>query len=340
MVELTYDEFIQNILNTRGRFSCGDEYHERHHIVPKCLGGTNEEKNLIDLFAREHFIAHKLLAQENPENAKLIYAYSCMAFLKNNYEQRYELTPEEYEDARKKLSEARKGIVFSDETKRKMRENHADVSGENNPNYGKPRSDEVKRKLREAHLGMVSPLREIPRTEEVKQKISASLKGRYVGENNPNYGNHKLLGENSPSYGSGLAVVQFNKNGDRMFEYVSSIQAERKTGIAQANIRQCCKGKIASAGSFMWRFAKDCSEEKINPYVNPKYKPIVQLDLNNNLIQSYDSIKMAANYTNIPSSNIIQCCKGITKTCGGFRWMYKEKYEKQLQNLNEVEKEK
>jgi hypothetical protein len=32
---MTYQEFIDNILNTRGRFSCGNEYHERHHIKPK-----------------------------------------------------------------------------------------------------------------------------------------------------------------------------------------------------------------------------------------------------------------------------------------------------------------
>lgn len=59
---MNYIEFINSILNTRGRFNCGDEYHERHHIVPKCKNGTNDDNNLIDLFAREHFIAHKLLA--------------------------------------------------------------------------------------------------------------------------------------------------------------------------------------------------------------------------------------------------------------------------------------
>lgn len=72
---LTYQAFIGNILQTRGRFACGDEYHERHHIVPKCLGGTNEENNLIDLFAREHFEAHRLLALEHPENNGLQYAW-------------------------------------------------------------------------------------------------------------------------------------------------------------------------------------------------------------------------------------------------------------------------
>ena len=65
---MTYDEFIQNILNTRGRFACGEEYHERHHITPRCMNGDNSKDNLIDLYAREHFIAHKLLAEENPQN--------------------------------------------------------------------------------------------------------------------------------------------------------------------------------------------------------------------------------------------------------------------------------
>ena len=34
MKNITYKEFIQNILDTRGRFGCGDEYHEKHHIIP------------------------------------------------------------------------------------------------------------------------------------------------------------------------------------------------------------------------------------------------------------------------------------------------------------------
>ena len=71
LLEVTYEEFINNILETRGRNGCGDEYHETHHIVPKCMGGSNDKENLIDLFAREHFEAHRLLALENPENEKL-----------------------------------------------------------------------------------------------------------------------------------------------------------------------------------------------------------------------------------------------------------------------------
>lgn len=38
-------------------------YTELHHIVPRCLGGTDELENLVRLTAREHFIAHRLLAK-------------------------------------------------------------------------------------------------------------------------------------------------------------------------------------------------------------------------------------------------------------------------------------
>lgn len=113
---MTYIEFIDDILNTRGRFACGDEYHERHHIVPKCMDGSNDDSNLIDLFAREHFIAHKLLALENPNNRKLQLAYICMSFVKNDKEHRYQLNEEEYEQARIACSIA--------------------CSGKNNPFYG------------------------------------------------------------------------------------------------------------------------------------------------------------------------------------------------------------
>ena len=62
---ITYDEFMQNILDNRGRFNCGDKYCERHHMLPKCMGGTDDKNNLIDLFAKEHFEVHRLLVMEN-----------------------------------------------------------------------------------------------------------------------------------------------------------------------------------------------------------------------------------------------------------------------------------
>lgn len=40
---------------------------EKHHIIPKHMGGTDDESNLILLTVAEHVQAHYLLAKENPD---------------------------------------------------------------------------------------------------------------------------------------------------------------------------------------------------------------------------------------------------------------------------------
>lgn len=40
-----------------------NEYVEKHHILPRSLGGDNSKSNLVCLTAREHFIAHLLLSK-------------------------------------------------------------------------------------------------------------------------------------------------------------------------------------------------------------------------------------------------------------------------------------
>ena len=38
-------------------------YVEKHHIIPKSLGGTNVSSNIVKLSAREHFVCHRLLTK-------------------------------------------------------------------------------------------------------------------------------------------------------------------------------------------------------------------------------------------------------------------------------------
>ena len=42
---------------------CPNGYVERHHVLPRALGGTDDSSNLVALTAREHFVAHMLLAK-------------------------------------------------------------------------------------------------------------------------------------------------------------------------------------------------------------------------------------------------------------------------------------
>lgn len=179
---LTYQEFIDNILQTRGRFNCGDEYHERHHIVPKCLGGANDENNLIDLFAREHFEAHRLLALENPENNELACAWWLMCHVQSENQLRYEVTAEQYEEAKIAFSKVRHNTKASEKTKKKMSEAH---SGENNHFYGKHHSEETRRKIKEKRKLQPNPKLGVKLTLEQRQKMSEIHKGLQTNGDHP-----------------------------------------------------------------------------------------------------------------------------------------------------------
>ena len=60
-----------------------------------------------------------------------------------------------------------------------------------------------------------------------------------------------------------------------------------------------------------------------------RYKQIIQFDLVGNYKKTWKNaadIKKALGLSD--SSNIHKCCKGKQKTVGGFKWMYKEDYDK------------
>lgn len=54
------------------------DYTEKHHIIPRCMNGTDDKENLVDLTAREHFIAHLLLIKIYPKKYSLIKAVMMM----------------------------------------------------------------------------------------------------------------------------------------------------------------------------------------------------------------------------------------------------------------------
>lgn len=53
-------------------------YCEKHHIIPRCLGGQDTEENLVKLTPEEHYVAHQLLIKIYPENHALAKAAAMM----------------------------------------------------------------------------------------------------------------------------------------------------------------------------------------------------------------------------------------------------------------------
>jgi hypothetical protein len=100
-------------------------YIELHHITPKSLGGQDENKNLVKLTAREHFICHLLLVKMFPigssEYYKMSKAFGCMLWRSGDNQERYKVSNRAYGNLRQEFAESMK----------------LSQSGEGNSSYGK-----------------------------------------------------------------------------------------------------------------------------------------------------------------------------------------------------------
>jgi len=137
-------------------------YNEKHHIIPKCLGGSNDRENLVVMPVRYHIVAHMVLAKAFPEIRSLQIAVLCMFSLGNG---------ERKSKIERYYSSRQVGEIRSETVK--------NISGENSPNFGIIRSEEFKEKVRQANLGKKA-------SDETKKKMSEARKG----EKNANFGKH------------------------------------------------------------------------------------------------------------------------------------------------------
>ena len=136
-------------------------YVEKHHIIPKSEGGDNSSDNLVNLTAREHYIAHLLLYKIYKDN-KMLYALWQMTHCTDNENRCYGVNSRLYETLRKKFSEAHR----------------QNMSGEKNPRYGTHHSEETKRLLSASKLGNTYCLgRKL--SKDTKRKIGEKSKGRH-----------------------------------------------------------------------------------------------------------------------------------------------------------------
>ena len=101
-----------------------DNYYERHHIIPKSLGGSNKKENLVHLTAREHFICHLLLVKihiNDMNNYKrMLHAFMLMKG-QSGTQVRY-VNSKLYESLKRQYSiirsKARAGVAISEEQKK------------------------------------------------------------------------------------------------------------------------------------------------------------------------------------------------------------------------------
>lgn len=119
-------------------------------------------------------------------------------------------------------------------------------------------------------------------------------------------------------------VVQFDQQMNVIREFISIKQAAKETNLFAQNISKCCHMKVSTVGGFVWRFKDDKRLTRLDKRKNKCTKIVQQLDENMNLIEEFDSAKVASEKTDLKINNIFKCCSGYMKSSGGFIWRYKK----------------
>lgn len=194
----TYEALIDKGLN---RVLEDNIYTEKHHILPKCMGGKDEENNYVTFTAREHIIAHMLLSCMYPDNIKLLRAAAMMSTkegirlslrLSSYFREKYGIFQKGKilgKDVRIKMSNSRKGKKLSEDTKNKI-----SISEK-----GKLVSENTRKKLSDNYIDSVDRRSKLSmiakdrmKSKELREKISNSVK-KNVSKNNIK----KVLDKNS-----------------------------------------------------------------------------------------------------------------------------------------------
>ena len=104
---MNYQKVYNSLIDKAQKRTICNEYQEIHHILPKSMGGSNKADNLVSLTAREHFIAHVLLAHIH-DNNQMSSALIIMKGRKNGY-----FNSRLYEIGRKKKSKSMIGNQYA-----------------------------------------------------------------------------------------------------------------------------------------------------------------------------------------------------------------------------------
>lgn len=185
-----------DVLIDRARHRAIEGSTESHHIIPRCLGGSDGKKNRVDLTPEEHYVAHQLLVKIYPDNTGLLIAAMLMSRdNRNGKRSNNKLYGWLRRRASKAQSKARTGIPLSEETKAKISavlRASPGIRAAADKRRGVPRKPEelakvsASHKISEAAKAARAVLHAkkvgVPRSPETRAKLSAVQVGKTLSE--------------------------------------------------------------------------------------------------------------------------------------------------------------
>lgn len=162
---------------------------------------------------------------------------------------------------------------------------------------GKPWSEEQRKNNRKARLG-----KSVNHTEEGNKKRADGIRNYYDK-------NKKK-------------VYQFDMDGNLIKEWDSAKSASNELNLNISNIHNICKGLGKHCGGFIWSYTETPPNfiQSNNEY---NKKAVIQLDVNGEILNEFNSITEASKITKISSTAISNNLKNKSNSAGGYKWKYK-----------------
>ena len=129
----------------------------------------------------------------------------------------------------------------------------------------------------------------------------------------------------------GKRVCEIDNNKQILTIWNSLAEAGEKTGLDRYKISNVCNGTRLTTGNRYFRFL-DENDKIIEPdtrvnqvqtnRITKSSKKVIKMSEENEELQIYDSIALAAADNACDASGISKVCNGTRKKCGGFKWKY------------------
>lgn len=288
-----YDEFIAD-RTTKQNF---DGYGEKHHIVPRSLGGSNKKSNLIRLTPGDHYFAHTLLVKIYPSSKEMGRAFWLISHTRIGVK----MTRTQYARAKTAWNNS--------------------MSGDNNPNTDKSNYNWINSITGETFFGT--------RSELCEHTDNADEIGNYFCDSNTTRSG--WFDTTRFSSLSDYTAWQKNKGWARRVDVVclntmevfdSVTAASAAKNVPRPNLSKCLNGDRQEAGGMQWAYASDVERiaKGVAP-LKPNHNAIQVINIDTGAIFSNATLA-AISIGQSSNSNLIAACKGRKRTVGGFRWAY------------------
>jgi hypothetical protein len=333
-------------------------YTEKHHILPRCMGGKDEGSNYVLLTAKEHIIAHILLALSYPDSVEL--SRAAMFVTSSSFALDRELPEIEkvklFSITRELYSaKRRKAVVCYDLKTLEIYKIFSSITETETYGFNKTQVSDCSRSKKIIDSkGFSYILKSVKGygfkllawfednhpelVEEYFYKLNNNKLKDIIIDKNIAETNRNLAGINNTKQ-----VVCINPESGTIIGIFSSINKAKKMGASETEIRRCLSGTRKTHRNLIWKLVNDVDEELIKTFLesnnidqfvnlsfnNPNYTPIkkivmCELQEPHSPIKIFSSLRDAERH-GYHRANISKVLSGKYKQANKYFWMEYDK---------------